>query len=113
MNREDVKNFGRMNDPSASAWIKGLCGDTMEMYLVIENNVIKEARFYTDGCISTCACGSLTAELVMGRNYYKALSISPNDIIESLKNLPEQNHHCAILAVSTLYKAIANYMLQY
>ena len=31
-------NIGRMNDPSGSAWIKGLCGDTMEIYLIIEKN---------------------------------------------------------------------------
>ena len=64
--REPV-NLGRMNDPSGSAWIKGLCGDTMEMYLSINEGTITDARFFTDGCAPTHACGSLVTRLVKGR----------------------------------------------
>jgi nitrogen fixation NifU-like protein len=106
-------NVGRMNDPSGAAWIKGLCGDTMEMYLAIEDNIVKEAKFYTDGCGATYACGSLATELAAGKDIYDALGISPKEIIDKLQNLPEDHRHCAVLAVSTLYKAIANYMLNY
>ena len=40
------------------------------------------------------------------------LSISPAEIIRTLKVLPEDHLHCAILAVTTLYRAIADYLLQ-
>jgi hypothetical protein len=32
-------NMGRMNDPDGAAYIKGICGDSMEMYLVIEDGI--------------------------------------------------------------------------
>ena len=106
-------NIGRMNDPSGSAWIKGPCGDTMEIYLTIENNKITETKFFTDGCIATHACGSVVTELATDKTIDEALSISPMNIINSLEGLPEENIHCSILAVSTLHKAIADYLHKY
>ena len=35
--------FGRMTDPSGSAFVRGLCGDEMEFYLVVEDKTFKEA----------------------------------------------------------------------
>lgn len=109
---QNPKYFGRMNDPTSSAYVKGPCGDEMEFYLVVNNNVIEDVRFYTTGCISTIVCGSITAQLAIGKSIYDALAISPRHVMDNLKGLPEQNSHCTILAVSTLYKAIADYLLK-
>jgi nitrogen fixation NifU-like protein len=106
-------NMGRMNDPSASAWIKGACGETIEIYLIIENHKIKAATFFTNGCGPTLACGSTVTLLAIDKSIDDVLSISPRNIIDHLDGLPEENIHCAILAASTLYKAIADYLLQY
>ena len=38
-----------MNDPSAGAWVTGPRGDTMDSYLVIENDVSRQAKYHTDG----------------------------------------------------------------
>ncbi len=105
-------NLGRMNDPDGSASIKGLCGDTMEIYLVITNEIITDARFYTDGCGVTLACGSVATKSVKGKSIDDVLRISPADIIDELKELPEENLHCAILSVNTLHKALADYLLR-
>ncbi|MFH0975165.1 MAG: iron-sulfur cluster assembly scaffold protein [Spirochaetota bacterium] len=116
MNNNTVKNLpvnmGRMNDPDGAASITGLCGDTMEMYLIINNNKISESWFFTNGCASSIAAGSATAELAKGKEINEALSISPADIINQLKNNPVFEIHCAILAVMTLDKAIADYILR-
>ena len=108
-----TSNMGRMNDPSGSAWIKGLCGDSMEIYLIIEKNRIREAKFYTDGCDSTIACGNAITGFAMSKTIDEALSLSPREIINSLDDLPKDHIHCAILAVSTFHKAIADYLLKY
>jgi len=103
--------FGRMNDPTSSAVLKGLCGDEMEFYLFIRNNVIEDVRYYTEGCGDTLACGAEVARRVKGRTVMDALSINPKEIIDSQDALSEEGRHCAILAVSTLYRAIADYLL--
>ncbi len=109
---KDPKHFGRMNGPTSSAFIKGPCGDEMEFYLVIEDRIIREVKFYTKGCISTIVCGEVVSQLASGKNINEALGISPRQVIEMLKGLPESNSHCSILAVSTLYRAVADYLLK-
>lgn len=109
---KDNKYFGQMNDPSGSAYIKGICGDQMEFYIVVENNKITDVKFHTDGCVYTTACGAMACKLAMGKPLQEALGISAGQIITELKVLPKSHVHCAILAVSTMYKAIADYLLK-
>jgi len=80
-------NVGRLNDPDGSASIKGICGDTMEVYLVIEKGRVKDAVFSTDGCGTTLACGSSVTSLVKGRTVQEALSLSPADVLRDLGGL--------------------------
>ena len=106
------KYFGRMNDPVSSAYLQGPCGDAMEFYLVIEKGKMTEIKYYTDGCCATRACAAMVAKLAEGKSIQEALLISAGEIIKKLKGLPEDHLHCSILAVSTLYRAIADYLLQ-
>jgi len=101
-----------MNAPTASAYLKGICGDEMEFYLVIENNRITDVKYYAQGCQSTKICGARLSRLAKGKTIEEALSISAGKILEDLKELPDGHLHCSILAVSTLYRAIADYLLQ-
>lgn len=104
--------FGRMNDPTAAATIKGLCGDEMEFYLVIEKDRITEVRYYTEGCGNTRSCGDAVARRALGKSVTDALSISAGEIIRSGECEAEAGRHCAILAVTTLYRALADYLLK-
>lgn len=104
--------FGRMNDPTAAASITGPCGDTMEFYLVVSNGAIEEVRYYTEGCRHTRACGHAVARRAQGRNVMDALLISAGEIIQFGECEPTSDRHCAILAVSTFYRAIADYLLK-
>ena len=105
------KNVGRMNVSDAAASVKGHCGDTLEIYLIIRDKKIEDIKFFTDGCGTTVACGSITTQLVKGKVIKDALNISPAYIIEELEGLPEEYVHCAILSAITLYKAIAEYLI--
>ena len=103
---------GRMNDPIGAGTICGPCGDTMEFYLDVRNDVIADVKYYTEGCGNTRACGHAVARRAKGRKVTDALSISAGEIIRSGECNPESGRHCAILAVSTFYRAIADYLLQ-
>ncbi len=110
---EKPDNMCRMNDPDGSALVKGLCGDTMEMYLVIEDGRVSRASFHTDGCSSSIACGSAAARLAGGRTLDEALRLSPADVIDDIGDLPIASVHCAILAIMALHKALADYLLRF
>lgn len=104
--------FGRMNDPSASSLLRGPCGDEMEFYLYIRRGVLEDVKFYTDGCGNTLHCGFAVARRAKGKTLEEALGINPKQLIDARECLPEAGRHCAILAVSSLYRAIADYLLQ-
>ncbi|MCU0608851.1 MAG: iron-sulfur cluster assembly scaffold protein [Chitinispirillaceae bacterium] len=111
-NSAEPANMRRMNDPDGSAFIKGLCGDTMEMYLIIADDTITDAWFFTDGCTASRACGSMAAALAQGKTIMETLRLSPAEVIDSCTNLLADDIHCAILAVNTLHKAAADFLLR-
>ena len=101
-------NMGRMAEPDAYGIVHGWCGDTMEIYLRLDEESVKEATFVTDGCGPSVACGSRLTRMVQGMSLEEASGIRPEDLIVALDGLPEDSVHCAELAVKTLWEAIAN-----
>jgi len=122
MNASDIKDvtqvpaedpfFGRMNDPTGAGTISGPCGDVMEFYIYVRDGVIEDVKYYTEGCGNTRACGHAVARRAQGRKVTDALSISAGEIIRSGECEPEAGRHCAILAVSAFYRALAEYLLK-
>ncbi len=108
----DKKYFGRMNDPSGASYLKGPCGDDMEFYLAIEQGRITQIKYYTEGCFAARACAAMAAKLAESRTLKDALAISAADVVLGLEGLPQDHLHCSILSVSTLYRAIADYLLK-
>ncbi len=105
------KNIGKIAQPDAFATLTGWCGDTMEMYLKMDHDIIEDISFMTDGCGATIACGSMLTSMVKGKSVEEAEVITDDDLITVLEGLPEENLHCAHLAIITLEKALE--MLKY
>jgi len=102
-------NFGFIENPDVTGQVKGPCGDTMRMYLGIKDNVIQDARFWTDGCGASLACGNMLTSMIKGKNIDEADSHSSEQLLGVLDGLPEEHQHCAKLAVDTLHKVIRDY----
>jgi nitrogen fixation NifU-like protein len=100
------KNIGKMVQPDAFAILTGWCGDTMEIYLKMEHEIVADITFMTDGCSSTIACGSMLTSMVKGKSLDEAEAITEDDLIAALEGLPEENLHCAHLAIITLRDAL-------
>ena len=103
---EKKENLGRLDDADASGTVHGWCGDTMQIDLKVSDETIQEARFVTDGCGATIACGSLITIMARERTLSEALKITPDELINALDGLPQDHTHCAELAVITLREAI-------
>jgi nitrogen fixation NifU-like protein len=102
--------MGEIESPQGSGKVTGPCGDTMHIFLRIENGRIADARFLTDGCATTIAAGCMACELAIGKKYNEALRIGKEVILEELGGLPEESIHCALLASNTLRKAVTDYL---
>jgi len=104
------RNVGSIQNADGFATDIGLCGDTMGIWLRVQNDIISNATFWTDGCGTSIAAGSMVTELVKGRAVVNALRITQQDVFDALGGLPEQDTHCALLAASTIKEAIKDYL---
>lgn len=100
------QNMGRMLDADFHGIVHGWCGDTMEIFIRLDDTTIEEATFITDGCGATLACGSMLTRMVTGMTLEEAEWVLPEDLIKALGGLPEESMHCAGLAISALQNAL-------
>jgi len=104
------RNTGKISNADGFASITGPCGDTMQIWLKVNDGKVVDSTFWTDGCSATVACGSMATEMIKGEDVAQALAISQSDILETLGELPEGNLHCALLAANTVKAAIQDYI---
>ena len=102
--------MGEMDSPQGYGKVTGPCGDTIQLYLRVENGGITDARFLTDGCATTVGAGGMACELAIGKTFREAFKITKEVILEQLGGLPEENIHCALLASDTLKAALTDYL---
>jgi nitrogen fixation NifU-like protein len=103
-------NAGQIPSPDGFGSTISDCGETMEIRLKAKDGKITDASFWTNGCSTTVACGSMATELIKGRDISQALAISPDDILKALNGLPAGNRHCAVLAADAIKAAVLDYM---
>jgi nitrogen fixation NifU-like protein len=104
------RNVGNMEDADGFARVTGPCGDTMEIWIRVKDSTVTQATFYTDGCGTTIASGSMVTEMAKGKSITEAQRISQQDVLDALGGLPDENKHCALLAANTLKAAIRDYL---
>ncbi|UCE20649.1 MAG: iron-sulfur cluster assembly scaffold protein [Gemmatimonadota bacterium] len=104
------RNIGKIEGAEGHARFTGPCGDIMEIFLRIQNNVITEVSFMTDGCGTSLASGSMVTELVKRKHIQAAYRINQKNVLEALGGLPEEDEHCALLAASTMKLAVQDYL---
>lgn len=103
---ESKENMGCIENADARGYFRGRCGDSMQIDLRLVGTMIIEARFVTDGCGATIACGSMVTQLARSKSLTQAMQITPGDILSALGGLPKEHEHCAELAVMTLREAV-------
>ena len=104
------RNLGDLNEANGFGIIIGPCGDTMAIWLKVEDGKISEASFTTDGCMTSLAAGSMVTEMVKGKTLADVQMIGQQDVLNALGGLPEESEHCALLAANTLREAVINYL---
>ncbi|MFN3966083.1 MAG: Fe-S cluster assembly scaffold protein NifU [Endomicrobiia bacterium] len=105
------RNVGEIENPDGVGHVGNpVCGDIMELYIKVENDVIVDAKFKTFGCGAAIATSSMVTELVKGKTIDEALKISNRAVAEALGGLPPIKMHCSVLAEEALKSAIEDYL---
>ena len=104
------KNVGEIADANGIGRVgNASCGDIMEIYLKIENNIVVDAKFKTFGCASAIASSDVACDLIRGRTVEDALKLTNDEIVKELDGLPAQKIHCSILASEAIALAVEYY----
>lgn len=85
------------------------CGDSLTIYLRVENDIIVDVSFLVFGCVAAIATSSMVTEMVKGISLQKAVLLKEDDVTVALGGLPENKIHCSLIGVFALKNAIQNY----
>ncbi len=102
------RNFGRLkNHTHFAREINSLCGDEIEMFLNVKDNVVKDIGFIGNGCaISQASCSMLT-ENIKGKSLDETRKLTKDDIIKMLGiSISPVRLKCALMSLSALFSAI-------
>jgi nitrogen fixation NifU-like protein len=100
------ENMGHFKAPDLRGEFSGCCGDSMQIEISLDGEIIHDAKFLTDGCSATYAVGGMLTRMIKGKTLDQAREIDSMALIEALGGLPKGHLHCAELAVKALHKTI-------
>lgn len=104
------KNVGVIENPDGYGKVGNpICGDVMELFIRVKDDIIADIKFKTFGCGSAIATSSMITELAKGKTVDDALKITRKDVADELDGLPPQKMHCSNLAADALSEAIKDY----
>ena len=105
------RNVGEMENPDGIGKVGNpTCGDIMEMYIKVKDNVIVDAKFKTFGCGAAIATSSMITEMVKGKTIEEALKVTNKMVVEALDGLPPVKVHCSVLGEDAMKSAIDDYL---
>lgn len=104
------QNVGSMTDADATGgYGDPSCGDSMMMFIKVDNNIIEKISYLVFGCCAAIASASMTSVLAKGKSLEEAEAISDEDVSAALGGLPRIKTHCSNIGVSALRDVIKNY----
>lgn len=116
---QNPHNMGEMKNADAVGQVGNIiCGDMMQLYLKMGKKktgqeVIKDVKFQTYGCLAAIATSSAITDLVKGKTIDEAMSLDRKQVADFLGGLPPIKLHCSVLAVDALLEAIHDYLIKH
>ncbi len=93
---QQPRNAGELPGATARVEVSNpVCGDILQLAVIVETGVVRQARFLCRGCTASIACASLLTEKMIGQPLKK---ITAAEIAGQLGGLPEASLHAAQLA---------------
>ncbi len=105
----EKKHMGHIENADQVSEKVGSCGDTMKIYLKMNNDLIDDVKYEIMGYAGAISAAMAAVDLVKGKPINDALKLTDGDVFSVLENIPEKKHHCIQLAVKTMHKGIQEY----
>ncbi|HSE39738.1 MAG TPA: iron-sulfur cluster assembly scaffold protein [Acidobacteriota bacterium] len=105
---KNPRNVGEIENTSAKARVRSSAdGDMLQLHLLIDDDVIRDAKFKVFGCGAAIATGSLLTEMLIGMKVSEALLITNEQLSEMMGGLPPEKIHCSVLAEQAIHEALS------
>jgi nitrogen fixation NifU-like protein len=98
---KDADGVGKVGNP--------VCGDMMEFYIKVKDDVLADVKFRTFGCGAAIAVSSMVSEMATGKTIEEAKKITNDDVAVELGGLPKNKMHCSNLGADALQEAIKDF----
>ena len=102
--------FGEIDGANCNSASESLCGDKVNVFLMVNDYVIEDAKFTGEGCAFCIASASMLIEHVLGKSVSYAKNFSSSDLFSLIGFQPVSGRvKCALLGLSVLHKALDVY----
>jgi nitrogen fixation NifU-like protein len=93
------RNAGELAGATAVVEVSNpVCGDVLRLAVIVENGVVREARFLCRGCTASIASASVLTEKMKGRAVNELKEMHAAEIAAELGGLPPASFRAAQLA---------------
>lgn len=100
---QNPRNAGELPGATAQVEVSNpVCGDVLRLAVIVEGDVVREARFLCRGCTASIASASLLTEKMKGRAASSLKEMHAAEIAAELGGLPPASFHAAQLAEDAL-----------
>lgn len=105
------RNFGKLDKFDAEhREFNPICGDDETIQIKVENNIIKDIKFFGKGCAISIASASMLLSEVQGKNLEKIKKITKEEVFELLGiPISPVRVKCALLSLEALRRVIKVY----
>ena len=104
------RNYGALPNATAAAeCVNPLCGDRVRLAVLIQSDVIADARFTANACAICVAATSLLTERLRGMSGTDSARLDESDIFALVQgSVPPARRRCATLPLEALRRALAS-----
>ena len=106
------RNAGQIGKPSAQHRESNpICGDDITVFLVVENDLLKDLKFQGTGCAISQSAMSMLSEQVIGKPVQEVLGMERKDVL-SLINIPISpvRMKCALLGLVAVKRGLQGFL---
>ncbi|NLK38652.1 MAG: Fe-S cluster assembly scaffold protein NifU [Clostridiales bacterium] len=104
------RNVGELEDADGIGTVgNAKCGDIMQIFIKVKDDVITDVTFKTFGCGAAIATSSIATEMIKGKTVEEALKLTNKSVVEALEGLPPAKIHCSVLVEEAVKCAISDY----
>lgn len=87
----------------------GFCGDTIELYALIENNVVVDVKYNVFGCYAAITAASIISEWAIGKPVTELETLSLDDVLTMMGgDVEPEKFNCVSVAVYTFNNIMNN-----